>query len=336
MAAVGVAVPLAAVLVITGAVVVVLVEAPQRELLVVSWRVLLVDRGTWLPVALVAAALTYALRPVPPGALARWLRRRDLPAEVAAEAAAELRRTRVLRTVPAALGACIGLGAGTAYNLALDVLGQGAAATVALGEVAADTAPLRWLLAGYFLGALGAEATRRRPAPAPGSARLLPRRPMSYLTRVARLLPSATASVVLVAVAAWIVASPEQVAGPEPDLRDAVVVFLVLAVAVPAAQRWIVARPQRQPDAARRALDDTFRSSAVHALVGASVAAGLAVLADVLGGLWNVWVEADVSGIWMLALAPVGLVLVAATYAVWLAYGTGHPGRRPDTEMRQP
>jgi hypothetical protein len=324
------AVPVAVAAVVLGVAAVLAVTVPDSGLATSAWRVLVVDDGAWLAVLVATVALTYALRPVTPLGAAVWLSRRGLPSEPAAAAAAEVRRQRVWRTVPTVLGACVWMGTGTAYNLAIALVGTGDPASERLLAAATGSGvPGLLVLGGYLLGVVAAEATRRRPAAddGPRVAGFAARRPAGYLTPVARALPLAVAVVLLVATALVAVLAGGLGALEVAPATIAVTV-LALAAGIPAVQWSVVRRRQHVRDPAGLALDDTFRSSAAHAVVGAGAAAGMLLTAGVLGTLWNLGVERG-GGPIMVLLGLVSVGLTVASIAVWLGYGTSHRGARP-------
>lgn len=332
------AVPAAMLATVLGVAAVFVIEVPASGLVWHSWRALVdVRSDAWLTVFIVAVPLTAAFRPVTPPALDVWLQRRNLPVEVAGHAAAELRRTRLLRTTPAVLGASVGLGTHSAYNLAI-ARGFGAATSEPLHTAAAAggvaSSPFTLAVAGYLLGTIAAEWTRRRPDGDAGrsSARLEARRPASYLTRPARILPAAVGGILIVLAGAGFLAFGETSGEPwprTPSLITTGVVGVLLLAGVPAVRWWVIQRPQRHDDPAKLALDDTFRSSAAHGVVGASAAAGLAVISTWLTPLWNSMVGGSTIVMWLLVVA--GLAVTAGTAVVWLRFGTAHAGRRPAT-----
>jgi hypothetical protein len=223
---------------------------------------------------------------------------------------------------------------GSAYNLAVDLVGPADPAAQALLEVATSTSLTVLALAGYLLGVVLAEITRRRPAAAddgPRVAGFVARRPAAYLTPVARTVPLAVAALLLLATATVVVI------GGGPDALDVapagvVVTIVVLAAGIPAAQWFVVRRPQQGQDAEMLALDDTFRSSAAHAMVGAGAATGLFLTSGVLGSLWDAGLERGGGAVmWLLALLVLSLSVAAVT--VWLGYGSAHRGARPTVDV---
>jgi hypothetical protein len=329
----GFAIPLAILAVGLAVALVLAVVAPGSGLVPFAWRVFAVDPGVWFLVVVATVPLTYALRTVTPRAADLWLERRGLPSGLPPAATREVRRLRVWRTVPAVLGACIALATGSAYNLALDLLGSADPASRALLDVATSASPGVFVLAGYLLGVVLAEVTRRRPAGTDGArvAGFVARRPAGYLTPVARAVPLAVAALLLLATATAVAV------GGGLDTLDVapttvVLTVLVLAAGIPALHSLVVRRPHHGQDPAALALDVTLRSSAAHAMVGAGAATGLFLAAGVLGSLWNASLERGGGAVmWLLALVGIGLSVAAVT--VWLGYGSAHRGARPTVDV---
>jgi hypothetical protein len=314
-----VAVLLAVVASITGAVVASLAWGPPASSVGSLWRVPLDPAG--LPFLLVAAAaLTYALRPVTPRGLQAWAARKELPDPAPRWAGSELRRLRTYRTVPAVLGAGIGVGPAAAYNVLVGIHGE----SMATDGMVLMEASMRWpsdpltlALVGYLVGLLAAEWTRRRPA-ADGAhtARLAERTPAHYLTRPARWIPGILAGVTIVAVAVARLAGSDEAWWPAAAA-------LVVVGTVLLAQRWVVRRPQRAAAGPDLQTDDALRSSAAHGLTGASgallllTAVGALDLASQATGFGG----STVGGIigFVLAVVATGGVL-----GLWLGYGSAH------------
>jgi hypothetical protein len=338
------AVPIALVTLVFGVIIALLLAAPSSGLLPVAWRVLLIDPGAWLAVAIAIVALASALRPLTPAEADDWLARRGLSRALAGDAVAEVRRARSWRTVPTVLGACVWVGRGLAANLAIAQYGAGDPRSLALVDAAVGSgSAAAFTLGGYLFGVVVAEATRRRPAPdvppasrsqAPGGVRVASfaeRRPAAYLTPVARALPMAVAALLLIAVGT--VAVIDGGLGRLQSGPVAVVVAMVgLLAGVPAVQWLVVRRPQHVGDPDALALDDTFRSSTAHAVVGATAAGGIAVVSVGLNRFWDLGLERGGGAVmWLLAL--VGLGLSVASITVWLGYGSGHRGARPTVDV---
>jgi hypothetical protein len=295
------------------------VETSEAGVVAQAWRVLIISPWTWMPIALSTAGLAYALQPVTGQALQLWLRRRALAPALAGVAAAELRRMHLWRTVGVLGGFNVGLAP---------------AAAGALAETHGSPLfqPLVLPLCGYLGAVLLCEILRRRPAPTTGdpAARLDVRAPGRYLTTTARLLPITVAGTMLLLLGATELVEPpplSQNPGPAPVAALAV----ALLGGVPVVHRLVVQRRQRVTDPRAMALDDVFRSSAAHAVVGASCAGGLimiwALIDDLTGTLSQNapgWVS------WLLGV-PV-LALPIATFVVWVGYGSAHRGVRPRLE----
>jgi hypothetical protein len=152
------------------------------------------------------------------------------------------------------------------------------------------TANLFALFAGWFLGALVAEARIAHLTPGPRrSASLEPRRPQAYVGPVTwRLLPAAL-------VVATVVVAADAVAGVAGrPVNWLAVPFYVGAVAIAAAVRFtqlrVLRRPQplAEPDVIEA--DDAIRSRSLHVLAGAGTAT---VLYCALGCLWALGLQPD-------------------------------------------
>lgn len=304
-----------------GAAATILVLGPDRGFVMESWAVPLAPAA--LPFLVPAtAALLFALRPVTPLAAAMWAARKGLDTATPVQVARELRRLRVWRTVPAVLGAGIGAGPSSAYARWLDVHGLGRAAE---GMVISEASmvwpfdPLTLALAGYLVGLVIAESTRRHPSPGSPVARLTARVPSNYLTRPARWIPIVLAVLTLVA------ATVARAAGEAVWWPAAVAV--ALAVVVHAVQRWVVRRPQRLDHPHDLHVDDVLRSSAAHGLTGAS---GALLLITAVGATDA---ATRALGIDTFAGAIVGVVLAAlatgGVWVLWLGYGSAHRGQVP-------
>jgi hypothetical protein len=318
------AVVVAALLVVASVVIVLLLEAPGAGLVSEVWRVF-DDGSAVLALVVAAAALTYALQPVTRLGVEAWARRKGLAPEVAVGIGPELRRTRTWRTVPAVLGASLGVAPGIAYNLGIAVHGTpptpGVEALLAVASAGWPYDPMTLALVGYLVGVVIAEATRRWPSSDAGpAARLDARVPAHYLTRPARWIPTVLAGVTVFALGlAWL-------AGTDEAVWPGVLAVLV-AVAAAAVQRWVVRRPQRLTAEPALAVDDELRSSAAHAVTGGTgalllVTAGGAVqLAMRSLGVENTRTGGIIGTV-------VAIVLIAGVWALWLGYGSAHPGVR--------
>jgi len=295
------------------------VEAPHTGTAPEAWRILVIQPWIWVPIALSTAALAYALRPVTGPALDLWLRRRALAPSMAAEAGAELRRIHIWRTVGTVGGLILGLAPAAAVDLAVEV------------HDSPLFQPIAYPLCGYLGGVLLAEALRRRPAPAvrEPAARLDVRVPGRYLTTTARILPAAIAAALLglLALVEWLSLPAGE---GSPGTLSVLGVATALLVGVPLVQRLVVRRRQRVTDPRALALDDVFRSSAAHAVVGASCAGGLILISDLVNEVWNA--TFGVIPDWVRWLLLPAIALPVATMVVWIGYGSAHRGVRPRTE----
>jgi hypothetical protein len=329
---VGTAIPVAAAVgigaVVLATALVLQLHVPEAGLTRHAWRIV-GDAGAVPMFVAAGGALTYALRPVTPLAATLWAGRRGLNAESVPAARRDLRRIRTWRTIPAVLGAAIGVAPSLAYNLALDVQGappSGAALELLAVENTWPYEPLTLALAGYLLGTVVAELTRRAPAREPGRrAHLETRTPTDYLVPAARWLPRTLAA------ATVIVTAGERLAGSERTWWS-VALALLLVGAVETVQRWVVRRPQRVDPGASLRLDDILRSSAAHGIAGGASALLLIVAADAFGGLVStLWAGDDgvVGGVVGVITMLVTVVLLAAVWGVWLGFGSAHRGQTP-------
>jgi hypothetical protein len=329
---VGTTIPMAAVIgaaaVVLATALVLLLHVPEAGLARHAWRVVGDDGAVLLFVA-VGGALTYALRPVTPLAAALWAGRRGLGAECVPAARRDLRRIRTWRTIPAVLGAAIGIAPSMAYNLALDVQGEppsGAALDLLAIENTWPYEPLTLALVGYLVGTVVAELTRRAPARAPGRrAHLETRTPTDHLVPAARWLPRALAAATLVAAAGARLTGSDRTWWP-------VALTLLLVVAVETVQRWVVRRPQRVDTGAPLRVDDVLRSSAAHGIAGGASALLLIAAADAFNGLvTTLWAGDDgvIGGVVGVVTMLVTVVLMAAVWGVWLGFGSAHRGQTP-------
>jgi hypothetical protein len=315
------AVVLAAGAAILGVVVVLVVEVPGSGLVPVAWRVLTDSNGV-LFVLVAGSALTYALRPVTAVGTAAWARRKGLPPDHAAAVGPELRRTRASRTVPAVIGAGIGIAPGMAYNLA--IAGDPFRPTPEAEQLLAATStwpydPLTLALVGYLLGVVGAELTRRWPAAdARPVARLDARVPAHYLTRPARWIPAVLAAVTVAALLVAVLGGTEEALWPG-------LLAVVAAVVAAGVQRWVVRRPQRLTAEADLAVDDELRSSAAHAVTGSVGALLLVTAAGAIDLVLRTW-DLHGTGVGGVLGVVVAVVLIAGVWGLWLGYGSAHPG----------
>jgi uncharacterized membrane protein YidH (DUF202 family) len=318
-----VAVLLAAVAAVLGVVVVLLIVAPGSGLVPDAWRALTDGNGVMF-VVVAGSALTYALRPVTRVGTAAWARRKGLTSERAAGVGPELRRTRVVRTLPAVLGAGIGIAPGTAYNLAIasDPFRPSADAERLLAASSAwPYDPLTLALVGYLLGVVAAELTRRWPvADTPPVARLDARIPAQYLTRPARWIPTVLAAVTATAVLL------ARLGGTDEALWPGLLAVIAAAVAA-GVQRWVVRRPQRLTADADLVVDDVLRSSAAHAVTGSVGALLLVTAAGAIDLVMRTW-GLDGTRTGGILGVVVAVMLIAGVWGLWLGYGSAHPGVR--------
>ena len=342
------AIPLAAVLTVAGTAGAALLAGAGPDVAGDAWRVLVLDRGSLLMVAVAVAPLVYALHRPTADELDRWLARRGVRAASDVERdrwATELRRVRCWRVLPAVLGVGVAFGAGTASNLVAATVGTDSAAYDALVGVRSgpQSSPLPWAMGGYLLGALLAEVTRRVGPPtttadptssAPRSevatARLLTRTSRAYLTTEARRLVLIVAAGLLALLGLRAVLGVEPTApGSPPTALGALGTLIVVAATLALCQR-IVRRPQRVSGAAAT-LDDVFRSSTVHAVVGVASAAGLATASEVINDVYSALLD-DGSRWPLVPLTVLSAGLFVASIWAWWGLGSGYPGRRPDVE----
>lgn len=136
---------------------------------------------------------------------------------------------------------------------------------------------------GYLIGALLAELTLTRPAPAVRAATLAPRRLDRYLsTRLsAALRVAAGVGLALTVLLRVLPASPE-IGADLPSGWLIIAMLLGVLVAVEALQRYIVSRPQPVVDRDVLEADDAIRSASIHALAGAGLALELIVVSGLL------------------------------------------------------
>jgi hypothetical protein len=321
---VALAVVVAAVVVVAGAVVVVLLEAPDAGLVPEVWRVFS-DGNAVLALVVATTALTYALRPVTRLGVAAWARRKGLAPETADGIGPELRRTRTWRTVPAVVGASLGIAPAIAYNLGLAVHGAPPTPEVEALQAATNVGwpydPMTLALVGYLVGVVLAEATRRWPSSDAGPvARLDARVPAHYLTRPARWIPTVLSGITVVALGlAWW-------AGTDESLWPGVLAVLAAAAAA-AVQRWVVRRPQRLTAEPALSVDDELRSSAAHAVTGGTGALLLVTAGGAVQlAMRSLGVEDTRTG--GIIGTVIAIVLIAGVWALWLGYGSAHPGVR--------
>jgi hypothetical protein len=322
----------AALALILGVAVAVLLNAADAGLFPHLWRAL-GDGNGWLFVAVAVVALTYAMRPVTPLGAVVWGQRKGLEASSLPPLTAELRRLRTWRTLPAVLGAAIGIGPGVAYNLWHAVHGlpsDAAAQRLMETSMRWPYDPITLALVGYLLGAIVAETTRRRPVAAVGAheARLDTRTPAQYLTRPARWIPTVLAALTVVSLLL------ARAGGSQESLWPGAVAAVVAGLAA-GVQRWVVRRPQRLTTTDGVAVDDVLRSSAAHAVTGGAGAL-LLILAggasQVALAAWNL--DSGFAGGVVGVLVGVGLS--AGVVGLWLGYGSAHRGVARERRFAEP
>lgn len=267
-------------------------EVPTAGLAPEAWRAL-PDGNISVVVVLGGLAATYAARRPTSLATAHWAVAHRLPTSTSDDVAVELRRLRLWRALPAVLGAAIGQAPGPAYNLAVDVLGPSTPAAERLMAANSDG-----IYDGLTFAVLGyllgvVVAELTRRRPAPD-------------VGVARL-GARRPEHYLTGLARWLP--------------------IVLTTAVTLAQEVVVRRPQRLDDAGELMFDDALRSGASHALTGGSCAL---LLMWAFAATQTAWVPNGTSGGWFaIVLVVAGL---GGTIALWMNYGSAHPGRHPGLE----
>lgn len=285
-----------------------------------------------------AVPLVWAFRRPTPTAVGSWCRRRGVPvtADTIALTRRDLHSVRVWRTLGAVTGLAVGFGPQMANNriVGLDTgLANVANTITGAGHLPGVFDPWTLGIAGYVLGALVAERRRHsaRPAAQP-VAGLDARLAISYTSPLARRLPPVLATVLVVMATAAAVAGGT-LASAGIRLDRAALIAITLVAATVGSRRWIVSRPQRTADAAGLMVDDAFRSSAVHAVAGASSAWMLAYVVFSLADLLSANLPASVLGIAELALFVVGLTLAMS---VWLGLGSSYAWRVHRAEPMAP
>jgi hypothetical protein len=146
---------------------------------------------------------------------------------------------------------------------------------LALDPQASAGPSLNGLIAGYMVGSLWAALSLTRTGPSTTRvAALSPRRLPDYLpARLRWALRAIGLSTTVLAIAALSVEPRDtHITGPSSTTLLLAVTGVALAIAVEAAQRWILRRPQPfvAPDLV--AADDAVRSSSIHALAGSGIA----------------------------------------------------------------
>jgi hypothetical protein len=140
------------------------------------------------------------------------------------------------------------------------------------------------MLAGYFLGALIAEAVINRPQPSPPRAMLVARRIQDYLPGYVLFLQRGLAALSLVMIVIYVLVEPHARHDEMPTVASAAAFGLLaagIAVIVEVLQRMIVARRQPAMSTGDVAVDDAMRSSSLHVLAGV----GIASLINIAGGM---------------------------------------------------
>lgn len=156
------------------------------------------------------------------------------------------------------------------------------------------TLSLLQLLAGWFIGAVVAEARLARPPRGPArAASLQPRDRKAYLSLPARMcLPTA----LLISLAIGGLTLLSAIIGRTPD-RTTAVGAAAAAVAIYAlvwtVGRHVLTRPQTVLPPDRRAADDALRSRSLHVLAGAGAALILYAVIYQLDALRAVWPGID-------------------------------------------
>jgi hypothetical protein len=261
--------------------------------------------------ALLVAAVSLAvglprLARVPPGRVAGWAERHDVPLTEATAplVAGYLRRTRALRALGAIAGSLAAVGA------------------TALGV---DVGSLVWLCAGYLVGAAAAELGQA-PLPADGApaASLVPREPRDYVPGWALLALRALAVGVPAAAAAVFALPPRPVTeavsdgaltGPPGALSSVALAALAVlpAVAVHLLTRRILDRPQPPAAPDLVAADDAARATSIHAITGIGLLLAAIATSSTLNQLGD-----RVAGWAHGALVAASLVAALAGLWVWL------------------
>lgn len=255
-----------------------------------------------LPLVVVAVALIRAYREVDEDFVHEWADAHALTLTTANRPLVwwYLRNARVLRTW------------GVLAALVLPQL-----AVFALGYQAGDGLDSWWVVifAGHLAGALYAEVALRRPTPTSRRVASLERREVGqYLPMRLRVAPILVTAMVLVAAAvAWSAGLDSS------DARETLVAgaaAVVVTLAIMAAQRWVVRRPQPFAAADLVAADDAIRSQSVHMLAGS----GTAVLLSLLGTVcWTVTFAADGATGWI--ASAVGVLSLPLALVSCLYYG---------------
>jgi hypothetical protein len=225
-------------------------------------------------------------------ALALWLRSRGLPNDepTATIARTELTRNRRYRRIGSLVG-FLGLPVGAVLPGGFD--------------------PWVGLLAGWAVAVVVAEAVlQRHPIGGRTGASLVPRRLEQYAPRRLYML-QAIVVVATIGATGWALAI-EPLPGEFENVSDALLVgcaaaTALVAMAVLALQRWVVARPQPLDDPSAVAVDDAVRVDSVQALGAAAVALGGVLLSVIVrrpaqANILNPWFDLLSSALYTLSL----------------------------------
>lgn len=252
-------------------------------------------------VVLLAALLRWAAQPPDTAAVANWAARYDLVVhpDDRQHVSQQLRRGRWLRTLGFVVPFVIGEGATLWWGVAYDK-------PLAPFPLRLLAAPSAWA-AGYLLGAVAAELTRRRAHPGGlRTAALAPRRLADYLP--AWMLWAERAVVVavlaLAPLASW--------GKPWTHSRGSTTAIAAIALAglVEVTLRVMVRRPQPVVTTGELAIDDALRSTSIHRAAGAGLAALLFLLPSQLGGL-------NLGGPWSVIASVAGLLCYGLAIGCW-------------------
>jgi hypothetical protein len=282
-----------------------------------------------LAVAAVVATLTtlllWAARPPGDAGVLEWAARYDLALrlEDREPVRRQLRRGRLLRTGGFVVPFAIWVGTGIYWT--------------AVVERPMPRFPLGWIAnpaawaTGYLVGAVVAELTRPsgRRQPVRGAA-LVPRRLADYVPAwmpwTARGLAAA-----IVVLAQFNHADDAGGSDPWPLRPSFIAAFAAVAVTVliEVALRVVVRRPQPVASTAELSVDDALRSSSVHRIAGAGMAALMFLLANQLGVLPRHWWAVGA----LLALVCYGLAIGCwrdLTSPIWWPVRRGRSRSAPD------
>lgn len=178
-------------------------------------------------------------------------------------------------------------------------------------------------LAGWFAGAVVAEARlARRPDGPRRSALLQPRDPAAYLSRPARwCLPAALVISLALGALTLVVAATDR-EWDRVAAVGAVAAAVAVYVVVWAVRRHVLGRPQTMLSPDQRAADDAIRSRSLHVLAGAGSTLILYAVSHQLYALQTAWpgAEAELEGAAVLLTlgAPLLGWLIATTR--WSVY----------------